>query len=112
MRVWVGFRQPEIPSFVVRINVACNHLATLPGLQVKPCWFPALINRRNRAKDNTEGKGRDGGRTARPCPGGRRWPWLSWALAKADAAKLSGAGKGEAPGKGLELCWKCPDLRH
>lgn len=58
MRVWVGFRQPqrEIPSFVVRIDVACNHLAMLPELQVKPCLLPAVINRRNRAKDNTGGK--------------------------------------------------------
>lgn len=101
MRVWVGSRQPkgEIPSFVVRINVACNHLAALPGLQVKPCCFPALISRRNRAKDNPEGKGWREER-GRPCPDGRRWPWLSWALAKADTAKLSGAGKGEAPGTG------------
>lgn len=58
MRVWVALSQPkgEITSFVVRINVACNHLATLPELQVKPCSFPAVINRRNTAKDNTEGK--------------------------------------------------------
>lgn len=46
----------ELTFFVVRINVACNHFATLPDLQVKPCLFPATINRRNTAKDNTEGK--------------------------------------------------------
>lgn len=51
---------PEFGSFSAsrrgEINVACNHFATLPDLQVKPCWFPAMINRRNTTKDNTEGK--------------------------------------------------------
>lgn len=49
-------RRGGIAFFVGRINVACNHFATLPDLQVKPCLFPAMINKRNMAKDNTEGK--------------------------------------------------------
>lgn len=45
-----------IAFFVVRINVACNHSATLPDLQVKLYLFLAMINGRNTAKDNSEGK--------------------------------------------------------
>jgi len=46
----------EIAFFVVRINVAHTRSATLPDLQVKPCLFPAVVDRRNTTNDHTEGK--------------------------------------------------------
>lgn len=45
-----------IEFFVVRINVACNHFATLPDVQVKLYLFLAVIKGRNTARDNSEGK--------------------------------------------------------